>query len=88
MAGSKALEAVRREVRRHGLGRGIGGENPNLAALAAPVFDANGRFALAIGLISSIGGFDTSYKGGPALALKRTAAELSRRLGGSKGNAA
>ena len=80
----KALSAIRSDVRRHGLGRGIGEENPNLAAVAAPVFDANGRLALCIGLISTLGGFDSSYEGEPAMALKRSAAELSRRLGFSK----
>ena len=59
--------------------------SPNIAALAAPVFAANGRLALCIGLISAIG-FDTSPTGQPASVLMRTAAELSRRLGFSGGN--
>ncbi len=84
----KTLEALRAEVRRRGIGRGIGEETPSVAVLAAPVFSANGRLALSIGLISAIGGFDTGYKGEPAMALKRTAAELSRRLGYSAGNGA
>ncbi len=78
---SKGLEALRAEVRKRGLGRGVGEENPNIAALAVPVFGANGRLALCIGVTSTIGGFDTSHTGKPAMALKRTAAELSRRLG-------
>jgi DNA-binding IclR family transcriptional regulator len=77
----KSLDTLRAEVRRRGLGRGIGEETSSVAVLAAPVFGANGRLALSIGLISAIGGFDTSYKGEPAKALKRTAIELSRRLG-------
>jgi DNA-binding IclR family transcriptional regulator len=77
----KTLDALRSEVRRRGIGRGIGEETSSVAVLAAPVFAANGRLALSIGLISAIGGFDTSFKGEPAKALKRTAAELSRRLG-------
>jgi DNA-binding IclR family transcriptional regulator len=84
----KSLETLRAEVRRRGIGRGIGEETSSVAVLAAPVFGANGRLALSIGLISAIGGFDTSYKGEPAMALKRTAAELSRRLGFSGGDEA
>lgn len=83
---SKKIEAIREEVRKHGLGRGVGEQSPNIAALAAPVFSANGRLALCIGIVSAVGGFDTSYTGEPAMALKRTAAELSRRLGFSNGN--
>lgn len=77
----KSLDAMRAEVRRHEIARGIGEENPSIAALAAPVFDANGRLALCIGLVSAVGGFDTSYKGVAASTLRRAAAELSRRLG-------
>jgi len=82
----KKLEAIRSEVRKHGLGRGLGEQTPNIAAMAAPVFSANGRLALCIGLVSAVGGFDTSYDGEPAMALKRTAADLSRRLGFSVGD--
>jgi DNA-binding IclR family transcriptional regulator len=85
---NKELDALRAEVRKHGLGRGIGEETSAVAVLAAPVFGANGRLALSIALVSSVGGFDTSYKGEPAKALKQAAAELSRRLGYSgNGNA-
>ena len=52
----------------HGIGRGLGEETPNIAALAAPVFGANGRLALCIGVVSAIG-FDTGYSGKPAVAL-------------------
>jgi DNA-binding IclR family transcriptional regulator len=84
-ANAKSVEALQAEVRRKGLGRGLGEETPNIAALAAPVFAANGRLALCIGVVSAIG-FDTSYTGKPAAALTRTAVELSRRLGFSNGN--
>lgn len=80
-AAGKSIESIRTEVRRHGIGRGLGEENPGLAAISAPVFDANGRLALCIGLISTFGGFDTSYKGEPSTTLRNAAAELSRRLG-------
>jgi DNA-binding IclR family transcriptional regulator len=86
-AAARGIEATRAEVRKRGIGRGLGEETPNIAALAAPVFAANGRLALCIGVISAIG-YDTSYTGLPATALKRTASELSRRLGFSNGNPA
>jgi DNA-binding IclR family transcriptional regulator len=82
---TKNVESIQAEVRKRGLGRGLGEETPNIAALAAPVFGANGRLALCIGVVSAIG-FDTSYTGKPALALARAASDLSRRLGFSNGN--
>lgn len=81
----KSIEGMQTEVRRRGIGRGLGEETPNIAALAAPVFAANGRLALCIGVISAIG-FDTNYSGKPATALKRAASDLSRRLGYSNGD--
>ena len=83
--GRKAIEAIQQEVRKRGIGRGLGEETPNIAALAAPVFAHTGRLALCLGVISAIG-FDTNYNGKPAIALKRAAAELSRRLGYSNGD--
>jgi DNA-binding IclR family transcriptional regulator len=83
-APSRVVEATRAEVRRHGLSRATAGVMPNLAVLAAPVFNAGGSLALCIALISPVGGIDTSYQGKPATALKRAAANLSRRLGYSK----
>jgi DNA-binding IclR family transcriptional regulator len=83
--GVKSIESIQSEVRKRGLGRGLGEETPNIAALSAPIFAANGRLALCIGVVSAIG-FDTSYTGKPATALLRAASELSRRLGYSNGN--
>jgi DNA-binding IclR family transcriptional regulator len=87
--GPKQVEALRAKVRRTGLGRNIGEEGGNLAALSAPVFDANGRLALCVTLISSLGSFTPDYDGPEAQTLKTMAADLSRRLGapnvGSKG---
>jgi DNA-binding IclR family transcriptional regulator len=79
--GPKQIEALRDEVRRTGLGRNIGEEGNNLAALSAPVFDASGRIALCVTLISSLGSFQPDYDGAAAQELKAVAADLSRRLG-------
>lgn len=85
---NKQMEATRAEVRRRALGRGLGEQTPNIAALAAPVFSVNGTLVLCIGLVSAMGHFDTSYTGKPAKALQRVAAELSRRLGFSEADRA
>lgn len=78
---AQQVEALREEVRRHGLGRNVGEEGNNLAALSAPVFDASGRIALTVTLISSLGSFAPDYDGPEAAALKSVTADLSRRLG-------
>lgn len=73
--------ALRAEVLRHGLGRMIGEENPGLVAVAAPVFDHDGRIVMTITLVSIIGTMDVDYEAAPARELKATANQLSRRLG-------
>lgn len=75
------VQALRAEVLRHGFGRMIGEENPGLVALAAPVFDHDGRIVLTITLVSIIGTMDAEYDGEPARELKAMAHQLSRRLG-------
>ena len=75
------VERFRAEVRRHGVGRMIGEENPGLVALAAPVFDHDGRMVMAITLVSIIGTMNADYDAAPANELKATANQLSRRLG-------
>lgn len=85
--GPAQVQALRDEVRAHGLGRNIGEEGNNLAALSAPVFDASGRLALTVTLISSLGSFAPDYDGTAASALLDVAAELSRRLGAPPGTA-
>lgn len=83
--GDRHVDALREEVRRTGLGRNIGEEGNNLAALSAPVFDASGRIALTVTLISSLGSFTAEYDSPAAQELKRLAADLSRRLGAPNG---
>ena len=75
------VQALRAEVLRHGFGRMIGEENPGLVALAAPVFDRDGRIDLTMTLVSIIGTMDAEYDGEPARELKAMANQLSRRLG-------
>jgi DNA-binding IclR family transcriptional regulator len=75
------VQALRDRVLRRGLGQSSGEENPGLTALAAPVFDREGRIALVITVVGILGTFSTEDDGEPARVLKEAAAQLSRRLG-------
>jgi DNA-binding IclR family transcriptional regulator len=52
-----------------------------VSALAAPVFDDQGRMVLSLTAIGPSGNFDLGLNGAIAVALKRAGAELSRQLG-------
>jgi DNA-binding IclR family transcriptional regulator len=77
------VAAMRDEILRTGIGRSLGEENPNLAALSAPVFDVSGKLVLSVTLVSIVGSFNTDYDGPPAVTLKEVTTNLSRRLGAS-----
>jgi DNA-binding IclR family transcriptional regulator len=79
--GPEDVTAIRDEVRRAGMARSMGTQNPMYASLSAPVFDRDGNLQLALSLIGVKGTFDASLKGAPAAALRAAAAELSQRLG-------
>jgi DNA-binding IclR family transcriptional regulator len=76
-----ALEALLAETRRHGLSRTRGQPIPGIDALCAPVFDAEGHIVLGILAMGPTATFDSNWEGGVAKALKRCAAEVSRRIG-------
>lgn len=75
------VDALRDQVLRRGVGQSSGEENPGLTALAAPVFDHEGRIVLVVTLLGILGTFSTEDDGEPARVLKMTADRLSRRLG-------
>jgi DNA-binding IclR family transcriptional regulator len=75
------VEVLREDIRRRGFGESTGEENPGLTALAAPVFDHEGKIALVVTLVGIIGTFKTDDDGEPARILKATVEQLSRRLG-------
>jgi DNA-binding IclR family transcriptional regulator len=75
------VEALRDEVMRRGLAQSAGEENPGLTAVAAPVFDRDGRIALVITLVGILGTFSTDDDAEPARLLKAAADQVSRRLG-------
>jgi DNA-binding IclR family transcriptional regulator len=76
-----ALEALLAETRKHGLSRTRGQPIPGIDALCAPVFDAQGHIALGILVMGPTATFDSNWEGAVARALKRCAAEVSRRIG-------
>ncbi len=75
------VDEMRCEVRKSGLARGRGEENPHVEGLAAPVFDINGRLAYAITLVSGVGSFKLGDNDPVPLALKAITSELSHNLG-------
>lgn len=90
-AGAPALEAVPSwkdfqrllaEVRTTGLGRSVSEIVEGINAMAAPIFGPGGEMVLALISIGPHGTFNTALDGSIAAALKETAAEASRRLGG------
>ena len=69
------------EVRRTGLASVAGELLPGINAIAAPVFDHKGRVAAIIGALGRAEDMDVAYDGVAATAVKRSAAEISRRIG-------
>lgn len=75
--GVKAL----RETRSKGMGRISGTLVPGVAVLAAPIYDQQGSVAAVIASLGREAEFDAAWNGTIAHALKKTAAEISRKLG-------
>ena len=72
------------DVREHGMTRSEDETPPGVDALAAPVFDHEGRSALAVTAIGPAGIFDLAGDGAIARALRACAVRISRRLGAPK----
>lgn len=77
----EALELLLAETRKHGLSRTRGQPIPGIDALCAPVFDADGHLVLGILAMGPTATFDSAWDGKVARALRRCAAEVSRRIG-------
>lgn len=69
------------QVRRQGLAQSHDGVVAGVSALAAPVFDEQGRIVLSLTAIGPSGSFDLGAEGLIALALRREAQLLSSQLG-------
>ena len=81
--GEARIEAIIANVRAKGAASSNGGQLPEFAAVAAPVFDHQHNLALSIASIGTAGHFDVSLDGPIADAVRAAAADLSRRLGGN-----
>jgi DNA-binding IclR family transcriptional regulator len=79
------VERLADEVRRHGLARTVDRPIPGVSALAAPVFDASGKLALAMTVTGPSGTLDTAWRGEAARALVAAARRVSSRLGAPPG---
>jgi DNA-binding IclR family transcriptional regulator len=75
------VQAIRDEVLSKGIGYSTGEENPGLTAMAAPVFDHEGRITMVVTVLGILGTYRTELDAEPARVLKATADQLSRRLG-------
>jgi len=71
------------DVRQHGLARSDGETLPGVNAVAAPVFDHEGRVALAVTAIGPAGIFDLAWDGAIAREVRACAARISQRIGGA-----
>jgi DNA-binding IclR family transcriptional regulator len=77
----REFEQALREVREHGLARSDGETLPGVNAIAAPVFDHEGRIVLAVTAIGPASIFDLAWDGAIAWEVRACAARISRRLG-------
>ncbi len=77
----KTLAEMIDAVRTSGLGVVNGDLLAGISSVSAPVFDHNGRLALALTVLGHEGLFDTHLDAEPALALRHAAGQLSGRLG-------
>lgn len=77
----KAIEAIRKDVRKQGMACTVGLRTAQTQAIAAPIFDADGRLTMTISLVGVVGSFDTGADGTPARALKAATQRLSKMVG-------
>lgn len=75
------VEAIQAEVRKLGCGIVVDTYLRGISAVAAPVYDFNGRVCAVICALGATGGFDASFGGRVAEAVLAEAAATSARLG-------
>jgi DNA-binding IclR family transcriptional regulator len=75
------LIRVCRDVRERGFASTTGLRTPNIATLAAPVFNQSGAVSMAISIFGILGSVDVSPKGMPVKELKAGAERISRMIG-------
>lgn len=80
------FETLVADARRRGMTRAVGSVIPGINAFAAPVFDHEGKMALAIAGLGPAGLVPADWNGPLPRAIRAAAQDLSRRLGW-RGNA-
>lgn len=77
------LEALRTEIRRTGIAKNSGDTNRD--ALAAPIFNFEGKLAMVITIVAAVNTMDMDLSSPAANELRATAEDLSRQLGARVG---
>jgi len=83
-------EALEREIERcrlDGWAAAVGEREPDLAAVAAPVYGSRGELAAIVGVQGPVSRFDAGARARAVEVLVGVTGELSARLGWSGGNA-
>ena len=75
------VQALLREIRATGMGRGVSMPQPGVNTLCAPVFDAAGHIALVMTMIGPQGVFEPDIDSPAGQLLREHADKVSRRLG-------
>jgi DNA-binding IclR family transcriptional regulator len=75
-----AFQAVLDKIRARGLECSVDTPSPGISSLSAPVFDPDGRLALALTVIGSTGAIDATVDGPIARALLATARDIGGEL--------
>jgi DNA-binding IclR family transcriptional regulator len=79
------LDALRTQIRRHGIAKNTGDTNRD--ALAAPVFNFEGKLVMVITIVADVNSMDMELDSAAARELRTTAEDLSRQLGARIGTA-
>jgi DNA-binding IclR family transcriptional regulator len=80
-----SISSLIEETRANGMAGVTGDFLPGISALAAPIFDHKSRIVAVIGALGRSEELSVEFDGKRASAVKRVAAEISRRLGYSFG---
>ncbi|MFA4970260.1 MAG: IclR family transcriptional regulator [Sulfuritalea sp.] len=75
------LDALTADIRQHGMSRAVGSVIPGINAFCAPVFDHDGKMALAITGLGPAGLFPANWNSPMAKAIGAAAQGISRQLG-------
>jgi len=75
------LDALTAEAREHGMSRAVGSVIPGINAFSAPVFNHDGKMALAITGLGPAGLLPSNWNGAIPKAIRTAAQTVSRQLG-------